>query len=88
MDYLLLLLILVPFVSGYLASHPGVNPFRWDVTMLLHILSAELLFVAVPFTKLAHVVLFPFDRLSAVHWQLQPGAGEKVAAALYTRKSA
>ena len=33
--------------------------------MLIHVLSAELLFVVVPFTKLAHVVLFPFDRLSA-----------------------
>jgi hypothetical protein len=51
--------------------------------MLTHLLSAELLFVLVPFTKLAHVVLFFFDRISAVHWQLRPGAGDKIAEALY-----
>jgi nitrate reductase gamma subunit len=82
-DYLLLVLVLLPFVSGYVAAHPGVNPFPWSVVMLTHLLSAELLFVLVPFTKLAHVVLFFFDRISAVHWQLRPGAGDKVAEALY-----
>jgi nitrate reductase gamma subunit len=82
-DYLLLLLILAPFVTGFLASHPGMNPFRWETMMLVHLLSAELLFVVIPFTKLAHIVLFFFDRLSAVHWQLRPGAGDKVAHALF-----
>lgn len=81
-DYLILVAILVPFVSGYAASHPAVNPFSWDVMMLIHILSAELLFVMLPFSKLSHVVLFFFDRISAVHWQLRPGAGDQVAAAL------
>jgi hypothetical protein len=51
--------------------------------MLLHILSAEFLFVLVPITKLAHVVLFIFDRISEIHWQLRPGAGDKVATALF-----
>ena len=51
--------------------------------MVVHILSAELLFVVVPFSKLAHMVLFPFNRLSEVHWQLRPGAGENVAKVLY-----
>jgi nitrate reductase gamma subunit len=82
-DYVLLLLILLPFLSGYLASHPAVNPAPWNVMMLTHLLSAELLFVLTPFTKLAHVVLFFFDRVSALHWQLRPGAGDKVAEALY-----
>jgi hypothetical protein len=36
----------------------------------------------VPFSKLSHVVLFFFDRISAVHWQLRPGAGDRVAEAL------
>jgi len=82
-DYVLLLLILLPFSSGFLASHPGVNPFPWEVMMLIHLLSAEVLFVLVPFTKLAHVVLFAFDRISALHWQLRPGSGDKVADALF-----
>ena len=82
-DYVLLLLVLLPFLSGYLASHPAVNPCPWNVMMLTHVLSGELLFVVTPFTKLAHVVLFFFDRISAVHWQLRPGAGDRVAEALY-----
>jgi nitrate reductase gamma subunit len=83
MDYLLLIMVLLPFVSGFLAAHPAINPFTWNVMMLTHILSAEALFLLIPSTKLAHVVLFFFDRISAVHWQLRPGAGDKVAEALY-----
>jgi nitrate reductase gamma subunit len=83
MDYLLLPVILAPFISGFLASHPGINPFSWESMMLTHLLSAELLFVLMPFTKLAHVVLFFFDRISQVHWQLRPGAGKRVARALF-----
>ncbi len=51
--------------------------------MLAHLLSADLLFVLVPFTKLSHIVLFFFDRISALHWQLRPGAGDRVAEVLY-----
>jgi nitrate reductase gamma subunit len=87
-DYLLLLLVLAPFASGYCASHPAVNPLPWDTMMLVHLFSAEALFVAVPFTKLAHVVLYFFDRLSAVHWQLRPGAGALVAEALRREEAA
>ncbi len=86
-DYALLLLILLPLVTGFLASHPGMNPFPWETMMLAHLLSAELLFLVIPFTKLAHIVLFAFDRLSAVHWQLRPGAGDKVAEALFGKEA-
>lgn len=82
-DYLLLLAVLLPFVSGYLAMHPQYNPFPWQIMMLIHLLSADLLFLLVPFTKLSHVVLFFFDRISALHWQLRPGAGDKIAEALF-----
>ncbi|MFC2171420.1 hypothetical protein ACFLU6_02165 [Acidobacteriota bacterium] len=82
-DYFLLVMVLLPFFTGYLAAHPAANPLPWNKMMLFHILSAEALFVIVPFSKLAHMVLFPFDRLSQVHWQLRAGAGDKVAAALF-----
>lgn len=86
-DFGLLAAVLVPFVSGYAALHPGINPLPWDVMMLVHLLSAELLFVLIPFTKLAHVVLFFFDRISGLHWQLRPGAGDKVAEMLYGKEA-
>ena len=86
-DYLILGMVLLPFVTGFLASHPRINPFSWQAMMLTHILSAEALFVVIPFSKLAHMVLFPFNRLSEVHWQLRPGAGENVAKALYGKEA-
>lgn len=82
-DYALLVAILLPFASGYVAMHPQCNPFPWPVMMLAHLLSAELLFVLIPFTKLSHIVLFFFDRISALYWQLRPGAGDKIAEVLY-----
>ncbi len=86
-DYGLLIAVIIPFISGYLATHPSYNPFPWDVMMLIHLLSAELLFVLIPFTKLAHIVLFFFDRISGLHWQLRPGAGDKVAEELYGKEA-
>jgi nitrate reductase gamma subunit len=87
MDYILLINIGIPFITGYLASHPNVNPFSWNAIMLIHILSAELLFLLIPFTKLAHIVLFVFDRISGIHWQLRPGAGDQVAESLYGKEA-
>jgi len=85
-DYILLIMVALPFVSGFLASHPHVNPLPWKIVMLTHLLSAEALFLVIPFSKLAHIVLFPFDRMSVLHWQLRPGAGDKVAHALYGKE--
>jgi len=82
-DYVLLIMVLLPFLFGFLAGHPAINPFPWNTAMLIHILSGEALFVVIPFTKLSHIVLYFFDRLSVVHWQLKPGAGDKVAKALF-----
>jgi nitrate reductase gamma subunit len=86
-DYLILLVILLVFVTGFLAAHPGINPLPWEIAMLVHILSAELLFVIIPFTKLAHIVLFAFNRISPVHWQLRPEAGDRVAESLYGKEA-
>lgn len=86
-DYALLGLILVPFVTGFLAAHPGYNPFSWQSVILFHILSSELLFICVPFSKLSHVVLFFFERISQLHWQLRPGAGDKVAETLFGKEA-
>jgi nitrate reductase gamma subunit len=82
-DYLVLLVVMLPAVSGFLAAHPACNPLPWQAMMLIHLLSAEALFVIVPFSKLAHMVLFPFERLSQAYWHLGPIAGEEVARALW-----
>ncbi len=86
-DYILLIMVLLPFLFGFFAGHPAFNPFPWNTAMLIHILSAEALFIVIPFTKLSHIVLYFFDRLSPVHWQLKPGAGDKIAEALFGKEA-
>lgn len=82
-DYALPLLIIVPFLSGYLAMHPHVNPFDYTTTMFVHVMSGNLIFLLIPFSKLSHLALFPAAQLvSELGWHLAPGAGERVAVAL------
>ena len=58
-DYLLLVITVAPFVTGFLASHqvPGY-PF-W---LMAHIICGEIMLIAIPFTKLSHVALFFLSR--------------------------
>ncbi|MFH1033484.1 MAG: nitrate reductase [Pseudomonadota bacterium] len=58
-DYLLLLLVLAPFLSGFLA-YRQIGPY--DLMLNLHILSGEALLILVPFSKLGHLLLFFFTR--------------------------
>jgi len=82
-DYFLPLLLIVPFVSGYLAMHPNLNPFGYNGTMFVHVMGGNLIFLLIPFTKMSHVALFPGTQLiSEMGWHLKPGAGEQVAIAL------
>jgi nitrate reductase gamma subunit len=83
-DYLLLVLIGVIFTSGHLVVRPTLNPFGYEPTLLVHVLAGNLVLLLVPFSKLSHVVLFPFTQLvSQLGWHLAPDAGSRVAAALH-----
>ena len=83
-DYLLPPLIIIPFVTGYLAMHPWINPFNYTAIMLVHVMSGNLIFVLVPFTKLSHCVLLPATQLvSEVGWHFPADSGEAVAHALH-----
>lgn len=82
-DYALPLVIAVPFASGFLAMHPAVNPFPHEATLFVHIMSANLLLVLIPVTKLSHAVLIPGVQLvSEVAWRWPPDAGSRLAATL------
>ena len=83
-DYALLLLLLLPFVTGYIAMHPEFLIFRIKTMLLIHVLSGELVFVLIPFSKLSHVALFPFGRLSSdFYWRLPADGPDRVARALH-----
>ncbi len=82
-DWFLLVLCIEPFATGFLVAHPASNPFPYTLTYLAHLLGAELLLLLVPFTKLAHMVLFPFTQISwELGWHFVPGSGERVRTAL------
>jgi len=81
-DYLLPLLIAVPFATGFLVMHPMLNPFTYEATLLTHILSANLVLVLIPITKLSHAVLVPSVHLVAElgwHWPARSGTNVAVA---------
>jgi len=82
-DYALPLVVALPFASGFLVMHPAWNPFSYEATLLAHVLSADLVIVLMPVTKLSHVVLLPTTQLvSELAWHFPPDAGSKVGAAL------
>ncbi len=58
-DYLLLVVVALPFLTGYLAYHQWIN-YQWMV--ILHMLSGELMLILIPFTKLSHMVFFFLSR--------------------------
>jgi hypothetical protein len=83
LDYVLLLLILNIFVSGYVAGRVW-NPIPYDTLMLFHTLNGVVLLILIPFTKIAHCVLYPLIRLgSEIAWHLTPQGGSDVIKTLY-----
>ena len=60
-DWVVLVLSVLPLITGYVAVNRvfGVDATLW---MGIHILTAELLMIAFPFTKLMHAVTFAVSR--------------------------
>ena len=59
-DYLLLFITAAPFLTGFFAYHQW---FDYKTVILLHILAGEAMLIAMPFTKLGHMVFFFFIRI-------------------------
>jgi nitrate reductase gamma subunit len=82
-DYALPLMIALPFVSGFMVVHPARNPFSYSSTLFIHAMSANLLMVFIPLTKLTHAVLLPGVQLvTELGWHWPADAGSKLAVAL------
>jgi nitrate reductase gamma subunit len=58
-DYLLLLIAVAPFATGFLAYHLAPDYYFW---LMAHIISGEIFLIAIPFTKLSHFILFFMTR--------------------------
>ncbi len=82
-DYVIPLIVAVPFATGFLVMHPAVNPFSYEAMLLVHVMSANLLLVLIPITKLSHIALLPTVQLvSEVAWHWPPDAGSRLAVTL------
>ncbi len=82
-DYALPLIVALPFASGFLAMHPALNPFPFEATLLIHILSGNLVFILIPLTKLSHMALIPgVQFVSEAAWHWPPDAGSRLAVTL------
>lgn len=60
-DYGVLLLTVAPYLTGFLAYH---HLFDYKTMLTLHVLTGDLLLMALPFTKVGHMVFFFFSRLT------------------------
>lgn len=58
-DYILLAIVLAPFITGFMAYHHWFD-VRWMT--ILHILSGEVMLIAIPFTRLNHMIFSIFTR--------------------------
>jgi nitrate reductase gamma subunit len=82
-DYAWLVLLAIPFATGYVCSHGAISSKTYQTLMLFHVYAADLVVLLVPFTKIAHCVLAPLSQLvTGVAWKFPAGAGDRVAATL------
>jgi nitrate reductase gamma subunit len=59
-DYILLFITAAPFLTGFFAYHQW---FDYKTVITLHILAGQAMLIAMPFTKLGHMVFFFFIRI-------------------------
>ncbi len=83
-DFFLPPLLLVPFISGFLAMHPLLNPLSYQLMMLFHVLSGDAILMLIPFTKMSHFILLPASQLiSEIGWHFPADMGENVGITLH-----
>ena len=58
-DYGILAIVAIPFITGFYAYHQAPG---YPVALILHILSGEFMLIAIPFTRLSHMIFSVFTR--------------------------
>ena len=58
-DYVLLAMVAAPFFTGFIAYHQW---FYYQLFLILHIVTGEIMLMAIPFTRLSHMIFSPFTR--------------------------
>jgi nitrate reductase gamma subunit len=82
-DYFWPLLLLIPFITGFICAHLNICPKIYQLFMFVHILSANFIFLLIPFTKIAHCVLMPLSQvICTLAWKFPPDTDKDIAATL------
>ncbi len=58
-DYIILAIVAAPFITGFWTSHQWIG---YNIMGIIHILAGEIMLAAIPFTRLSHMIFFPFTR--------------------------
>lgn len=58
-DFVILAIVAAPFITGFWAYHQWVG---YKAVLILHMLAGEVMLAAIPFTRLSHMIFFPFTR--------------------------
>jgi len=58
-DIIFVLLVLAPFLTGFVAYH---QLFAYKQILIFHILFGEIMLIAIPFSRLSHMLYFVFTR--------------------------
>ncbi len=58
-DYVILAIVAAPFITGFWTYHQWIG---YKVMGSLHILCGEIMIMAIPFTKLSHMLFYPLIR--------------------------
>jgi len=59
-DFLILAIAFLPFITGFLAYHQLLFPYR--AMVILHILFGEIMLIAIPFSRIIHMLFGWFTR--------------------------
>lgn len=82
-DYLWLVLLLIPFLTGFICANLNISPQAYQFFILVHVLSGDLIFVLIPFSKIAHCVLEPLSQLvSTLAWKFPSETDENICITL------
>ncbi len=82
-DFFWPILLIVPFITGFICAQFAITPAAYQFLMLVHILSAELIFVSIPFTKIAHCILVPVSQfIILAAWRFPANTDEPIATTL------
>jgi nitrate reductase gamma subunit len=82
-DILWPLLLILPFLTGYICANMRISPEAYNMLMLVHLVTGNLILILIPFSKIAHCVLMPFSQMvSYIAWRFPADTDEAVCATL------